>query len=175
MIRLVVLLCLFVADLRRRQSVLGVGEGLSLIEIGLDAREDVAALHLVAIAMKHGDDFSGNGALDVDFHFGLDVPHLGHLDLDVGDLRLTGLDRELRRLVAVALGLHGHEGDHDRKHKAYAGKDRPFFSTLGWTHRAPRMFWLPAITFEGRKGFSSLPVTALRAAPSARPADPLSR
>jgi len=61
----VVLLGLLEADLRRGQRVLGIGERLGLVEVGLDAGQDVAGAHDVAVAVQDRDDLPGDGALGI--------------------------------------------------------------------------------------------------------------
>src|SRR6185436_11813419 len=100
--------------------VLGVGERLRLAEVGLDAREYLAALHDVAVAAHDLDDLAGDRGFDLDLHFRLDRPDFGDLDLNVGHFRLGRLDRRFRDLLVFPVRLHrhragnGHDENDDR-------------------------------------------------------------
>ena len=117
MIGVVVFLRLLIADLRRAERVLRLGERLRLGEVGLDAREDVAAANLIAVAMKNLGHLPGNRALHIHLHLGLHGPDFRHLDLNVGDFGLPRFDRVLH-FVFAASRLHrdkdGDDGDGQR-------------------------------------------------------------
>ena len=133
-ILLVILFGLLVADARGSQSVFRVRERLSLIEVGLDARQDIAALHQITVAMKDGNDFARDGALHVHLDLRLDVADFRHFHLNISDFRFACFDRQLRRLIAVALRLHRHENDDDDQRQTGAGEDRELLLSTGCTH-----------------------------------------
>ena len=144
MIGVVVFLRLLVTDLGGAERVLDVGERLRLIEIGLDTRENVAAVNVVAVAMKDGDDFAGDGRLDVDFHFRLHGADFGDFHLNVGDFSLADFHRRLRFPLVRSFRLHRHEnGDDDDGENDREDRDFPFFSRC---HMASQ--WLLEAVFE---------------------------
>src|SRR5207237_4094159 len=88
--------------------------------------------------MEDRYDLARYGALDIHLHLGLHVTNLGDLHLDVGDLRLSGLDRVLRRLIAIPFGLHRHKNDKDHDRQTECRKDQDLLFALRWAHAAPR-------------------------------------
>src|ERR1051325_722254 len=122
-----VFLRFFETDLRGGERVLGLGERLGLVEVGLDAGQRFAALHDVAVAMLDLDDLAGDRGLDLDLHFRLDGADFRDLHLDVGDFGLAGLDRRLGRLLVLAVRLHRHRADNgDEQHEDRDDGDSAF-------------------------------------------------
>jgi hypothetical protein len=72
--------------------------------------------------------------LHVHLDLGLNVAHVGHLDLDVCDLSLADLHRKLRRLIAVRARLHRDKNHYDDDRQADAGENCDFLFALRWTH-----------------------------------------
>ncbi len=116
-----------VADLRRRQRVLRVGERLRLHQVGLDPRQHLSAFHDVAVAMEDLHDLTGDGRFHFDLHFRFDGADLGDFDLHIGDLRLAGLHRRFRQLLVLAIGLDcNRAADDDEQQNDRDNRDPAF-------------------------------------------------